>query len=372
MSRAFVALLADAKARCPALSLDGLLALRNDHPALVVVDVREDDEWREGHLPGALHVPRAHLEARIEALVPQRETALAVYCAAGTRAAFAAATLHAMGYTAVHRVDPGFEAWRAAGLPVVVPRRWSEAQRQRYDRHLRLPEVGEAGQAALLDARVLLVGLGGLGSPVALYLAAAGVGTLGLVDDDVVDVSNLQRQVIHHTGTVGRRKVDSATEALARLNPEVRVEPHALRLRDDTDALVARYDVIVDGSDNFATRYLVHDAARRARKPLVHGSVSRFEGQVTTLVPDGPCYRCLYPEAPAPGLGPSCREAGVLGVLPGTIGMLQATEVLKLLLGRGDALVGRMLLYDALDMTFRTLRYTRRSGCHGCALGPKP
>lgn len=365
MARAYTTMLEQARALGAALTLDALGPFCDATPGVVLLDVREGDEWRLGHIPGALHLPRGHLEQRIEALVPDRDTPLAVYCAAGHRAALAAATLRAMGYTAVHRVDPGFDAWKARGLPVRVPRVLTEAQRARYDRHLRLPEVGATGQAALLDARVALVGVGGLGSPVALYLAAAGVGTLALLDADTVDVSNLQRQVIHRTDAVHRRKVDSAAEAIAALNPDVRVVRVPERVTaDNAAALLAGYDVIVDGSDNFPTRYLLNDAARTT--PVVHGSVSRFEGQVTTFVPGGPCYRCLFPSPPPPGLGPSCQEAGVLGVLPGVVGLLQATEVLKLLLQRGDTLVGRMLCYDALAMEFYPLRYRRDPRCPAC------
>ncbi len=371
MARSFAELLVDARGQGPALTLEALRARLDASEPMVLLDVREGDEWRGGHLPGALHLPRGHLESRIEALVPDRSTPLAVYCAGGTRAALAAATLRAMGYGSVVRVEPGFEAWAAQGWPVVVPRSLTEAQRSRYDRHLRLPEIGPTGQAALLDARVLLVGLGGLGSPVALYLAAAGVGTLGLLDDDTVQASNLQRQVIHGLGSLGRPKVDSAAEAIAGLNPDVVVTRLHTRLRaNEAAGVLDGYDVIVDGSDNFPTRYLLNDAAVRAGKALVHGSVARFEGQVTTFVPGGPCYRCLFPQPPPPGLGPSCQEAGVLGVLPGVVGLLQATEVLKLLLGRGEALVGRMLLYDALSMDFRTMRYGRAPGCPTC--GPDP
>ncbi len=295
-----------------------------------------------------------------------------VYCQGGARAALAARTLAEMGYTRVESANPGFAQWKDRGYPVVVPRALTTAQRERYARHLMLPEVGEAGQAALLDARVLLLGAGGLGSPAALYLAAAGVGTLGVVDADVVDASNLQRQVIHRTSRVGAPKVDSVEEAVRELNPDVRVIKHRERLTSaNVDRIFEGYDVVVDGSDNFPTRYLVNDASVMLRKPVVHGSVFRFEGQVTTFVPfEGPCYRCLYPQPPPAHLAPSCHEAGVLGVLPGVIGLLQATEAVKLILEKGDRLVGRLLTFDALAMKFREMKLRRDRECPMCGEAP--
>lgn len=333
--------------------------------------MREDHEFRDGHIEGAVSAPRSSLESAIESIAPRRDTPLVLYCQRNARSALAAATLVDMGYTRVERAEEGYASWLARGFPVTLPggdAGLTDAQRQRYARHLLLPEVGAAGQRALLRARVLLLGAGGLGSPVALYLAAAGVGTLGIVDDDVVDVSNLQRQVLHTTARVGQRKVDSAERALAALNPEVRVVKHAERLvASNVDAIFAGYDLVVDGCDNFATRYLANDAALRAGMPVVHGSIHRFEGQATTFVPgEGACYRCLYPAPPPPELAPSCQAVGVLGVLPGVIGLIQATEALKRLMGRGEGLVDRLLTYDALEMRFRELRYRRDPRCAAC------
>lgn len=337
-------------------------------PGLVVLDVRERDEFVDGHAEGCVFIPRGFLEMRVEDLISDKARPVLVYCAGGTRSALAAYTLRELGYTQVMSLVGGFGAWKAAGMPVRVPAHLTDVQRSRYSRHLRISGVGEEGQLRLLGARVLLVGVGGLGSPVALYLAAAGVGTLGLVDDDVVDRSNLQRQVIHGEANIGQLKVDSAAESIAGLNPDVRVRRHAERLtRENIDRLFGDYDIIVDGGDNFATRYLVNDAAVKHGLPVVHGSVHRFEGQVTVFWPGkGPCYRCLYPVPPAPDQAPSCQEAGVLGVVPGVIGMLQATEAVKLALGLGDVLAGRLLVWDALDGNFRELRLARDPGCPVC------
>lgn len=372
MIRSFQDLMAEARGAIRELPLDALKRRIDAGEALTLVDVREAEEFRAGHLPNAVNVPRGFLEARIEQAVPDRDAPVVLYCQGGTRSALAARTLAEMGYTRVESANPGFAQWKDRQYPVVVPRALSDAQRARYARHLLLPEVGEAGQGKLLDARVLLLGAGGLGSPVALYLAAAGVGTLGLVDGDTVDASNLQRQVIHTTERVGARKVDSAEQTLRALNPDVRVVKHCERLtRDNVDRLFDGWDVIVDGCDNFPTRYLVNDAAVMKRIPVVHGSVFRFEGQVTVFAPwEGPCYRCLYPQPPPAHLAPSCHEAGVLGVLPGALGMLQATEVLKILLGVGDRLVGRLLTYDALAMKFRELRLRRDPACPLCGEHP--
>jgi molybdopterin/thiamine biosynthesis adenylyltransferase/rhodanese-related sulfurtransferase len=372
MTKSFADVMAEARREVCVLPLDVLAMRLREAPAFMLVDVREGEEYRAGHIPGAVNVPRGFLEARIESVAPSRDTHVVLYCAGGSRALLAARTLREMGYTRVESVHPGFSHWKEQGHPVVVPRVLTEAQRARYARHVLLPEVGEHGQRALLDARVLLVGVGGLGSPVALYLTAAGVGTLGLVDADVVDVSNLQRQVIHGTAGVGRPKVDSAEEAIRALNPDVRVVKYTERLTSATvDRVFDGYDLVVDGSDNFPTRYLVNDAAVMKRLPVVHGSVFRFEGQVSTFVPfEGPCYRCVYPEPPPMHLAPSCQEAGVLGVLPGVIGLLQATEAIKLILRQGDLLVGRMIQYDALTMTFREFRLRRDKGCAVCGEAP--
>jgi molybdopterin/thiamine biosynthesis adenylyltransferase/rhodanese-related sulfurtransferase len=337
-----------------------------------LVDVREADEYAAGRLPGALHLPRGFLELRIEGAA-ERDEALVLYCQGGTRSALAAHTLQQLGYRDVASLAGGYGRWSDAGLPVERPFTLTAAQRERYRRHLTLPEVGEEGQARLLQGRVLLLGAGGLGSPAALYLAAAGVGTLGLVDGDVVDVSNLQRQVLHTTARVGQPKTASAREALEALNPDVTVLPFQERLtRDNVLGILERFDVVLDGGDNFATRYLLNDACVMLGKPSVHGSVFRFEGQVSTFVPGrGPCYRCLYPAPPPPELAPSCAEAGVLGVLPGLVGLLQATEALKLLLGRGEPLVGRLLTYDALATRFTELRLRRDPACPVCREGAR-
>ena len=333
-----------------------------------VVDVREADEVEQGAVPGAVHIPRGFLESRIEDAIRDKDRPVVLYCAGGVRSAFAAKTLQDLGYTDVASLDSGFTGWKNAGLPWETPRTLTPDQRRRYSRHLLIPEVGEAGQQKLLDAKVLLVGAGGLGSPAALYLAAAGVGTLGVVDADVVDDSNLQRQVIHTLDRVGMPKVESARLTIEALNPDVTVIQHELLLtKENVLEVFAPYDVILDGTDNFATRYLINDACVLLGKPNVHGSIFRFEGQATTFIAgEGPCYRCLFPDPPPPELAPSCAEAGVLGLLPGTIGLVQATEVAKLILGVGEPLVGRLLTYDALGTTFRELRLSRDPECPMC------
>ena len=335
---------------------------------VVLVDVREKHEWNEGYIPGAMHVPRGHLESKIEEAVPDKSKKVILYCAGGVRSLMAGTTLQQMGYMDVVSMSGGYGRWKGAGYAFVLPRTLNEIQAKRYSRHILVPEVGEAGQLKLLDSRVLLIGAGGLGSPAALYLAAAGVGTLGIIDADVVDDSNLQRQVIHSTERIGQYNADSARVAINALYPDVLVNTYIERLDErNVRKLVAEYDVIVDGTDNFPTRYLLNDAAVMAKKSVVHGSVFRFEGQVTVFKPyDGPCYRCLYPEPPPPALAPSCAEAGVLGVLPGVIGLLQATETIKLLLGIGDPVVGRLLTYDALAGEFNELRLFRDANCLAC------
>ncbi len=337
----------------------------------VVIDVRERDEFAAGAVPAATWIARGFLETQIEAAVPDRATPILLYCAGGTRSALAAKTLGELGYHNVSSMAGGFSAYKAAGLPWHVPAGLDPGQHRRFARHLRLTEVGEAGQQRLLASKVLLLGAGGLGSPCALYLAAAGVGTLGLVDDDVVDESNLQRQVLHTTGRVGMRKVDSAEVALRELWPGVTLHKHAVRLTaDNALALMADYDVVVDGSDNFATRYVVNDAAVRLGKAVVHASVFRFEGQLTVFPAGGqPCYRCLFPVPPPAGQAPSCSEAGVLGVLPGVLGVLQATETIKLLLGIGDSMAGRLWVYDALAARFHQLTVRADPSCRGCGTG---
>ncbi|HLH63430.1 MAG TPA: molybdopterin-synthase adenylyltransferase MoeB [Ktedonobacteraceae bacterium] len=339
-----------------------------DDREIVLVDVREKIEWNEGHIPGAIHVPRGYLELQIEEAVPDKSKTVVLYCAGGVRSLMAGATLKQMGYDNAISMSGGFGQWKASGFPFVQPRTMTEAQAKRYSRHLLVPEVGEQGQFKLLDSKVLLLGAGGLGSPAAYYLAAAGVGTIGIIDDDVVEESNLQRQIIHNTKRVGQYKAESARETIEALNPDVKVITYIERL-DETNVarIIADYDVIIDGTDNFPTRYLLNDAAIIANKPVVHGSVFRFEGQLTVFKPhEGPCYRCLYPEPPPPALAPSCAEAGVLGVLPGIIGLLQATETIKLLLGIGDPLIGRLMTYDALAGEFSELRLFRDPNCPAC------
>jgi molybdopterin/thiamine biosynthesis adenylyltransferase/rhodanese-related sulfurtransferase len=357
--------------RATVREVDARESARLREQGAVLIDVREQDEVDQGIVPGAIHIPRGFLEMRIEEAVRDHDTPLVVYCAGGVRSLFGAESLGDLGYSDVASMAGGFSAWKAAGLPWRVPQTFTPEQRRRYSRHLLIPEVGEEGQRKLLDAKVLLVGAGGLGSPAALYLAAAGVGTLGIVDADVVDDSNLQRQVVHTTDRIGMPKVESARIAIEALNPDVAVVKHETRL-DQSNVLeiFADYDVILDGTDNFATRYLINDATVLLNKPNVHGSIFRFEGQATTFVPyEGPCYRCLFPTPPPPELAPSCAEAGVLGLLPGTVGMIQATETAKLILGIGEPLVGRLLTYDALEMEFRELRLSRDPECPMCGPG---
>jgi molybdopterin/thiamine biosynthesis adenylyltransferase/rhodanese-related sulfurtransferase len=338
----------------------------------LLLDVREADEWASGHIPDALFIPRGFLEQRVEQRVPEKDREIVVYCAAGTRSAFAARTLQDLGYSTVSSMAGGIVRWKERGLPLTVPKSLSPEQASRYSRHLLVPEVGEAGQARLLASKVLLVGAGGLGSPAALYLAAAGVGTLGLVDSDVVDLTNLQRQILHTTASVGRPKTESGATTIAALNPDVRVVRHDLRL-DSTNVMdvIAPYDVILDGCDNFTTKYLVNDAAVLAGKTNIYGSIYRFDGQVSVFVPrEGPCYRCLFPEPTPAEMAPSCDEAGVLGVLPGVVGLIQATEAIKALLGKGDLLKGRLLTYDALSMVFKEYRVRRDPRCALCGEAP--
>ena len=333
-----------------------------------ILDVREPDEYEQGALPNAVHVPRGNLEFSVEGRLPDKEKPVAVYFAGGVRSAFAARTLQQLGYQNVVSVIGGFNRWKDDGLPWSTPRVLTPDQRNRYQRHLLLPEVGDKGQMKLLDAKVLLLGAGGLGSPAALYLAAAGVGTLGIIDMDVVDSSNLQRQILHNMDRIGDRKVDSAKKTLTAMNPDVNVVTYDTRLgADNILSIIDGYDVIVDGTDNFPTRYLVNDAALLKNIPVVHGSIFRFEGQVTVFSPYvGPCYRCMIPEPPPAELAPSCAEAGVLGVLPGIIGSIQALEAIKLILDLGEPLIGRLLTYDAMDESFRTFKVRRDPACPAC------
>jgi sulfur-carrier protein adenylyltransferase/sulfurtransferase len=381
MPTTYTDLISSVRKRTKDVSLEELKRRLDAGEKMVLLDVREKEEFRAGYIPGAVSVPRGFLELQIEGRVPDKNAKIVAYCAGGTRSALAAATLAELGYTNVETANPGFVRWKDLRYPVETPPQLTDAQRDRYSRHILLPEVGEAGQATLLKSKVLLLGAGGLGSPAALYLAAAGVGTLGVVDADVVDASNLQRQIIHATSRVGEPKVKSAAKTIAELNPDVKVVGYEERMTSaNVDRLFDGYDVVVDGTDNFPTRYLVNDASVFLGKPVVHGSIFRFDGQVTTFIPDraakrlgveaGPCYRCLYPEPPPPHLAPSCQEAGVLGILCGIIGTLQATEAIKILLGKGATLAGRLLTYDSLRMKFRELRLRRDPGCPVC--GPKP
>jgi molybdopterin/thiamine biosynthesis adenylyltransferase/rhodanese-related sulfurtransferase len=335
---------------------------------VVLLDVREPDEFDQGAIPGSIHIPRGHLESQVESKITDKSAPVVIFCAGGTRSAFAADTMTQLGYTDVVSVAGGFNKWKNEGRNWSVPKTLTPDQRNRYQRHLLLPEVGEAGQQKLLDSRVLLLGAGGLGSPAALYLAAAGVGTIGIIDMDVVDESNLQRQILHNMDRIGDRKVDSAKKTLTLINPDVDVVTYDVRLgADNILDIIDGYDVIVDGTDNFPTRYLVNDASLIKRIPVVYGAIFRFEGQASVFHPyEGPCYRCLLPEPPPAEMAPSCSEAGVLGVLPGIVGSIQAMEAIKLLLGLGDSLAGRLLAYDALEESFRTFKVPRDPDCPAC------
>jgi sulfur-carrier protein adenylyltransferase/sulfurtransferase len=332
------------------------------------LDVREADEYEQGAIPDAMHIPRGYLEPQVEGRITDHQQTIVVYCAGGVRSAFAAKTLGELGYDNVVSMAGGFNRWKDEGRNWIAPAVLTPDQRNRYQRHLLLPEVGEKGQQKLLESKVLMLGAGGLGSPAAMYLAAAGVGTLGIVDMDVVDASNLQRQILHNLDRVGMRKVDSAKVALTAMNPDVKVETYDVRLgADNIVDLFSKYDLVVDGTDNFPTRYLVNDASLLTNTPVVHGSIFRFEGQVTVFNPYvGPCYRCMFPEPPPPELAPSCAEAGVLGVLCGIIGSLEAVEAVKMLLGIGEPLVGRILAYDALEEEFRQFKVRRDPNCPAC------
>lgn len=338
----------------------------------VLLDVREKEEYREGHLQNALSVPRGFLEMKLDAEVPDKSTPIIAYCAGGVRSLLAGKVMKEMGYTNVVSMSGGYTAWKNEGYPFVQDRQFNQEQLTRYSRHFLLPEVGEQGQAKLLDAKVLMIGAGGLGSPSAYYLAAAGVGTIGIVDHDVVDLSNLQRQILHANDRIGEPKVDSAKRTLEGLNPDVKVIPYRERLSsDNVMEIIKDYDIVVDGCDNFPTRYLVNDACVMTGKPNVHGSIFQFEGQVSVFYPGrGPCYRCLYPEPPPPGMAPSCAEAGVLGVLPGLIGTIQALETIKLILEKGDILIGRLLQFNTLTMEINSLRLRKDPGCPMCGETP--
>ena len=369
MTKSYSDILREARAQVREVSILEVDLQRETKPVPLLVDVRESHEWEAGHLPGAIHVPRGHLESQIENAAPDRSRPIVVYCASGIRSVFASQTLAEMGYTDVVSMTGGFQGWKSQGLPWETPTILSPEQKVRYSRHLLVPEVGATGQAKLLESKVLLIGAGGLGSPSALYLAAAGVGTIGIIDFDVVDLSNLQRQIIHTTDRIGEKKVDSARKAILALNPGINVVGHdEMLVAANVERIISGYDVILDGTDTFETRYLLNDAAVIAGIPVVHASVFRFEGQLTVFKPyEGPCYRCLYPTPPPPELAPGCSVAGVLGVVPGIMGLLQANEVFKLLLGIGESLAGRLLLFDALEGSFTELKLRRDPACPICS-----
>lgn len=368
-----------AKSEITEISAQELKQRLQKHEELTLVDVREREEFVQGHIPDATFIPRGYLELQIEQHQVDRDKPVVVYCAGGVRSALAARNLKEMGYTNVISLIGGFNGWKNAGFDFKVPIVLNEAQRIRYSRHTLLNEIGEAGQIKLLESKVLLIGAGGLGSPAAMYLAAAGVGTLGIVDFDTVDVSNLQRQLLHGNKDVGRPKVESAADRIKDINPDVKVIGYREPITSHNALEIMRdYDIVLNGSDNFPTRYLVNDACQFLGKPLVDASIFMFEGQATVYqpgVPDqgiegGPCYRCLYPDPPPPGEVPSCAEAGVLGVLPGIVGSIQAIEAVKMLLGIGEPLIGRLLMIDTLDMSFRTLKVRRNPACPVCGDHP--
>jgi sulfur-carrier protein adenylyltransferase/sulfurtransferase len=369
VAQSFRDILQQTKQRIREVSVDEVQArLADPAAAPVVVDVREPEEYEQGYVPGAVHIPRGYLEMRIEEKAPDREAPIVLYCAGGVRSALAADTLQQMGYTNVASMAGGFGRWKDAGHRFAMPRVFTPAQRQRYSRHLLIPEIGEAGQARLLDSKVLLIGAGGLGSPAAYYLAAGGVGTIGLVDADVVDRGNLQRQILHTDDRVGMPKVESARIALQALNPDVTVVGYQERLTSENILRIFEgYDLVIDGSDNFPTRYLINDACVVTNTPLIYGAIFRFDGQASVFHPrQGPCYRCLFPEPPPAEFAPNCDEAGTLGVLPGVVGLIQATEAMKVLLGIGEPLVGRLLHFDALTMEFQTFQLARDPNCSIC------
>jgi molybdopterin/thiamine biosynthesis adenylyltransferase/rhodanese-related sulfurtransferase len=373
MAKTFQELMADARKEVPEVSAQQVNELlKNNGKSPVVIDVRESDEWRQGHLEGALPLPRGFLEIKVESAVPDKNTPVIAYCAGGVRSLLAAKIMKEMGYQNVSSMAGGYAAWKNGGFNWVQDFQYTPEQLIRYSRHFLLPEVGEEGQAKLLQAKVLMVGAGGLGSPSAYYLAAAGVGTIGIIDNDVVDVSNLQRQILHANDRVGMPKVESAKKTLEALNPDVKVIPYQAKLTSENIMDILKdYDLVVDGCDNFPTRYLVNDACVLSGKPNVHGSIFQFEGQATVFYPGkGPCYRCLYPEPPPAEMAPSCAEAGVLGVLPGLIGVIEGLEAIKLILGKGDSLIGRLLCFNTLTMEINTLKLRRDANCPMC--GDKP
>ena len=372
MAKTFKQLMEEARKDVPELSVHEAQELLGKNGTYALLDVREKDEYREGHLEGAISLPRGFLEIKVESTVPDKSTPILAYCAGGVRSLLAGKILKEMGYHNVTSMSGGYTAWKTAGYKWVQDHQFTPEQTIRYSRHFLLPEVGEEGQAKLLNAKVLMVGAGGLGSPSAYYLAAAGVGTLGIIDNDVVDLSNLQRQILHTNDRVGMPKTESAKMTIQALNPDVRVIPYQQKLTSQNIMeIIKDYDIIVDGCDNFPTRYLVNDACVLAKKPNVHGSIFQFEGQATVFYPGkGPCYRCLYPEPPPADMAPSCQEAGVLGVLPGLIGVIQALETIKLILGKGDSLVGKLICFNTLGMEINTLKLKADPACPMC--GEKP
>ena len=373
MAKSFQDIMAEARKEIPEASPQQVNELlKNNGKSPVLLDVRESDEWRQGHLEGAIPLPRGFLEIKVESAIPDKNTPIIAYCAGGVRSLLAAKVMREMGYQNVTSMAGGYGAWKNGGFKWVQDFQYTPDQLIRYSRHFLLPEVGEDGQAKLLQAKVLMVGAGGLGSPSAYYLAAAGVGTIGIIDNDVVDISNLQRQILHANDRVGMPKVESAKKTLEGLNPDVKVIPYQAKLTSENIMEILKdYDLVVDGCDNFPTRYLVNDACVLTGKPNVHGSIFQFEGQATVFYPGkGPCYRCLYPEPPPAEMAPSCAEAGVLGVLPGLIGVIEALEAVKLILGKGDSLVGRLLHFNTLTMEINTLKLRRDPNCPVC--GDKP
>jgi len=373
MAKSFQELMSEARKDVPEVSAQQVNdLLTNDGKSHVILDVRESDEWRQGHLAGAVPLPRGFLEIKVETAIPDKNTPIIAYCAGGVRSLLAGKMLKEMGYQNVTSMTGGYNAWKNGGFKWVQDFQYTPEQLIRYSRHFLLPEVGEDGQAKLLQARVLMVGAGGLGSPSAYYLAAAGVGTIGIIDNDVVDISNLQRQILHANDRVGMPKVESAKKTLEGLNPDVKVIPYQAKLTSENIMeILKEYDLVVDGCDNFPTRYLVNDACVLAGKPNVHGSIFQFEGQATVFYPGkGPCYRCLYPEPPPAEMAPSCAEAGVLGVLPGLIGTIEALEAIKIILGKGDSLIGRLLCFNTLTMEINDLKLRRDANCPLCGDHP--
>lgn len=373
MAKTYKELMDEAREIVPEITIDEVKGQLEQGEQWTLLDVREREEYREGHLAGAIPLPRGFLEMRVEETVPDKNAPIIAYCAGGVRSLIAARTMKELGYENVRSMAGGYTAWKNAGYKWVADRQFSQEQITRYARHFTLPEVGEQGQAKLLDAKVLCIGAGGLGSPVAYYLAAAGVGTIGIIDHDTVDMSNLQRQILHTNDRIGMPKVESAQMTLGALNPDVHVVPINERLSsENVMRLIKDYDVIINGCDNFPTRYLINDACVMAKKTLVDGSIFQFEGQATVFSPDeGPCYRCLFPEPPPPGMAPSCAEAGVLGVLPGLVGCVQALEAIKIILGAGSPLIGRMIHFDTLSTEVRVLKLRRDPNCLVCSENPK-